>query len=86
MSNACNLLTLPYLTKDLPYLVCMLFSWLLCLSMTYSTQYNTHGVVKEFAHPNRLRVLRLKSSYADVVSPVLIECVPYNDFVGISWC
>jgi len=30
--------------------------------------YNAHGVVKEFRHPNRLKILRQKSSYADVVS------------------
>jgi len=30
--------------------------------------YNAQGVVKEFRHPNRLKVLRQKSSYAHVVS------------------
>ena len=36
--------------------------------MTYYGQYNAQGVVKEFRHPNRLKILRQKSSYAHVVS------------------
>jgi hypothetical protein len=45
--------------------------------MSYSAQYDSNGVVKEFRHPNRLGVLRVKSSYADVVSVVLSsESVP----------
>ena len=55
--------------------------------MTYSVQYNVHGVVKEFRHPDRLRILHLKSSYADVVSPVFLNgYVSCNDSVGVSWC
>ena len=41
--------------------------------MTYSVQYDARGVVKEFKHPDRLKILRLKSSYADVVRPVFLN-------------
>jgi len=38
-----------------------------CLTEDLPYLYNAHGVVKEFGHPNRLRILRQKSSYADVI-------------------
>jgi hypothetical protein len=55
--------------------------------MICPAQYDKHGVVKEFRHPDRLRILRLKSSYADVVRPVFLnEYVSCSDSVGVTWC
>jgi hypothetical protein len=40
------------------------------VALTFAAQYDSNGVVKPFRHPERLRVLRQKASYADVVSTV----------------
>lgn len=42
----------------------------LCIAMTKFAQYDSNGVVKMIRHPDRLMVLRMKSSYADVVSTI----------------
>ena len=41
--------------------------------MIIFAQYSSNGVVKAFRHPDRLRVLRMKSSYADVVSMIFLD-------------
>ena len=48
----------------------------LCIAMTYFAQYDSNGVAKEITHPDRLKVLHMKSSYADVVSVTFLrgEC------------
>lgn len=39
--------------------------------MTCLTQYDSNGDVEEFVHPDRLEILRAKSSDAHVVSIIL---------------
>ena len=55
--------------------------------MTYPTQYDSNGVVQEFLHPDRLEVLRAKSSNAHVVSIVFLsDDGPCNVPVGYPEC
>ena len=53
----------------------------------YFTQYDLNGVIKEFRHPNILRILRMRFSSGYVVSVVfLCESVRvlFDISVGIS--
>lgn len=55
--------------------------------MTYPTQYDSNGVVQEFLHPDRLAVLRAKSSNAHVVRiAFLSDDAPCNVPVGYPEC
>lgn len=60
----------PYSIQDLPYLVCRSFKYAPRRDDKWRcyTQYNLNGAVKKSRHPNRSRVLRMKSSCADAVS------------------
>ena len=37
-------------------------------ALIYLVQYNSDGIVKKFKHPFKSEVVRMKSSYADIVS------------------
>jgi len=39
----------------------------------YLVKYNSGGVVKKFKHPQKSEVVRMKSSYADVVSALFLS-------------
>ena len=55
--------------------------------MTCPTQYDSNGDIEEFVHPDRLAVLRAKSSNAHVVSIVFSsEDVPCNVPAGHPEC
>ena len=54
--------------------------------MTCYAQYDLNGVVKESRHPDRSRILRMKSSCADVVGIFFLNddvpCTILADFSG----
>lgn len=43
------------------------------VALTFAAQYDSNGLVEPSTHPDRLRVLRQKASYADVVSTALSD-------------
>lgn len=71
--NSCGLLTMTYnIPRSSPY--CMPTPFQTAPSrLTYTAQYRSDGVVKQFRHPYRLEVLREKESKAVAVSAIFLS-------------